>query len=112
MSDNAEFRIILTPRGLVAAAGGQAIEWNVRLQKCPILEEIGDKGTTTSKFKKELLAQLRSEAFQASEPLLTEAGRKVWDSLMTPDLRAAFNSCHRQVVEMAHGTMRIVVVAF
>jgi hypothetical protein len=102
-----EFRIVLNPAP--ASPGGGAASWNVRLQKCPIPRLVGDKGPVASKLTKLELDGLRSESAPPSLAALRAAGQKVWASIMTPDLRAAFEVCYEEVAR-AHKSLRIVIV--
>ncbi len=110
-TESSEFRIILSPADPVPTSGATSTprEWRVHLDVCPLPDEIGDKGVTTSKLPAADLAKLRSPAFRADSNFLHDLGHKVWDSILTPDLRGSLNACYNEQAR-SHALLPIVVV--
>ena len=79
-----EFRVVLTPD--LQTQGN----WTVLLQNCPIPALAGPKGSVQPGVTREQLIRLRSRHGWPDRNELQAIGQSVWQSLMTPDLEAAF----------------------
>jgi hypothetical protein len=97
-----EFRVNLDPD--IQATGN----WNVTLVDCPLNVFVGPQGTVQGIVTHQQLLRLRSQHNWPNLPELKAIGESVWESLMNPELKAAFFAC-LNVSENAGRGMRLVV---
>jgi CHAT domain-containing protein len=102
MSDFNDFRVVLTRN--IQARG----TWDVTLEECPIDGLAGQMGSVQPTVTVEQLKQLRSRHGWPNLGVLKSIGQNVWQSLMTPDLRAAFIYCLNKSTDSKRG-MRLVI---
>jgi hypothetical protein len=101
MSQFDEFRVSLTPD--LQTPGS----WNVLLDECPVAALNGPKGTVQPTVTRDQLVRLRSRHGWPNLADLKTIGQSVWQSLMTPDLKAALFACLGQA-QMTHRGLRLV----
>ena len=102
MSDFDDFHVVLSPNLQEKGA------WDVQLQDCPVPGLAGDKGRIQPAFTPEQLAALRNRHGWPNAAKLRAIGRSVWQSLMTPELSAAFTACLAHAQGSNHG-MRVII---
>ena len=97
-----EFRVNLDPD--IQASGN----WNVTLVDCPMNVFVGPQGTVQGIVTHQQLLRLRSQHSWPNLEELKAIGQSVWESLMNPELKAAFFAC-LNLSENAGRGMRLVV---
>jgi hypothetical protein len=102
MTEFNDFRVFLAPD--IQAKGA----WKVLLEECPIADLAGPKGTIQPSITRQQLVRLRSRHGWPNLAELKGIGQGVWQSLMTPDLAAAFIVCLNQSQQANRG-MRLVI---
>jgi len=102
MSEFADFHVVLSPN--LQEKGS----WDVLLEDCAVPGLAGDKGRIQPAFTTEQLAALRNRHGWPNADRLHAIGESVWNSLMTPQLSAAFAACLAQAHLSNQGTRVIV----
>lgn len=102
MSDFNDFRIVLTRN--IQEPG----TWDVLLEDCPVVGLKGHKGTIKPTINANSLARLRNQHGWPDLAELTTIGKAVWQTLMNPNLEAAFFAGLNQSRTQNRG-MRLIV---